>query len=66
MIFVDSNVFIYAVGNPQPLQDPARKFFADCQAEGVCLFTSAEMLQELVHVDLRGGTLGCARSLSDD
>ena len=57
MIFVDSNVFIYAVGNPQPLRDPARKFFADCQAEGVRLITSAEMLQELVHVYLRVGRL---------
>ena len=57
MIFVDIYVLIYAVGNLHPPRDHARKFFAGCQAEDVRLFTSAEMLQELVHVCLRVGRL---------
>ena len=28
MIFVDTNVFMYAVGRPHPLQEQAREFFA--------------------------------------
>jgi predicted nucleic acid-binding protein len=57
MIFVDTNVFMYAVGNPHPLLEPAREFLRRCQREGVPLFTSAEVLQELVHAYLRVGRL---------
>lgn len=33
MIFVDTNVFMYAVGRPHPLRDHARQFFYESQTE---------------------------------
>ena len=50
MIFVDTNVFIYAVGRSHPLQDAAQDFFAKAADSHLRLFTSAEVLQELMHV----------------
>ena len=49
MIFVDTNVFMYAVGRPHPLRTAARNFFIECQRRHTPLCTSAEVLQELVH-----------------
>ena len=49
MIFVDSNVFIYAVGRPHPLRAEAQGFFISSGEEGKRLVTSAEVLQELMH-----------------
>ena len=66
MIFIDTNVFMYAVGRPHPLRDPAREFFADSHQRRVPLCTSAEVLQELTHAYLparRLGTLDAALSL---
>ena len=45
MMFVDANVFMYAVGRPHPLREEARQFFLDHPAN--TLVTSAEVLQEL-------------------
>ena len=58
MIFVDTNVFVYAVGKPHPLQGPARQFFRDAKRKGWDLVTSAEVLQELVHLYLPSGRPG--------
>ena len=66
MIFVDTNVFMYAVGKPHPLRDTARSFFTDCTRNGTPLCTSAEVLQELLHAYLpvaRQQTLNAALSL---
>ena len=66
MIFVDTNVFMYAVGRPHPLRDPSREFFADCTRSRTPLCTSAEVLQELAHAYLAVGrkqTLDAALSL---
>ena len=52
MIFVDANVLVYAVGRSHPLREPARKFFARALEEQLPLCTSAEVLQELMHVYL--------------
>lgn len=52
MIFVDTNVFMYAVGRPHPLRDAARGFFADCVLDETPLCTSAEVVQELAHAYL--------------
>ena len=49
-MFVDTNVFMYAVGQAHPLQDAAQAFFAEAVDGRVRLFTSAEVLQELMHV----------------
>ena len=57
MIFVDTNVFTYAVGRPHPLRDPAREFFAACVRERAQLCTSAEVLQELIHAYLPAGRI---------
>jgi predicted nucleic acid-binding protein len=50
MTFVDTNVFVYAVGNPHPLQQEAWDFFERTHEDSIPLCTSAEVLQELVHV----------------
>lgn len=57
MTFVDTNVFMYAVGRPHPLQAPARKFFAESSKRNTPLGTSAEVLQELAHAYLHVGRL---------
>ena len=57
MTFVDTNVFMYAVGRPHPLQAPARQFFATSNRRGTRLCTSAEVLQELAHAYLPVGRL---------
>jgi len=67
MIFVDSNVFIYAVGRSHPLKIEAQKFFLDSGNDGKRLVTSAEVLQELLHVYLpveRMETLDAAMELA--
>ena len=57
MTFVDTNVFMYAVGRPHPLQASAREFFATSSRRGIRLCTSAEVLQEMVHAYLPVGRL---------
>ena len=52
MIFVDTNVFMYAVGRDHPLRRPAREFFEASLEVGDRLVTSAEVLQELMHAYL--------------
>jgi predicted nucleic acid-binding protein len=50
VIFVDTNVFMYAVGREHPLRRPAQQFFQRAFERGrVPLYTSAEVLQELLH-----------------
>jgi len=53
VIFVDTSVFMYAVGKPHPLQSPAQRFFDESLRNRKPLFTSAEVVQELMHVYLR-------------
>lgn len=68
MIFVDTNVFMYAVGGSHPLRSEARAFFEDALESGLPLVTSAEVLQELLHAYLpvgREGTLDAAMELVD-
>ena len=57
MIFVDTNVFMYAVGRPHALQTYAQDFFIEANRSGTPLCTSAEVMQELVHVYLPTGRL---------
>lgn len=57
MIYVDSNVFIYAVGRSHPLRSEAQDFFISSRAGGKKLVTSAEALQELMHVYLPVGRI---------
>ena len=49
MIFVDTNVFMYAVGRPHTLQTSAQDFFVETNRSGTPLCTSVEVMQELAH-----------------
>ena len=55
MIFVDTNVFMYAVGRPHPLRKQARAFFERAADDRAPLCTSAEVMQELLHAYLPVG-----------
>ncbi|MEE8117683.1 MAG: type II toxin-antitoxin system VapC family toxin [Gemmatimonadales bacterium] len=55
MIFVDTNVVMYAVGGDHPLRREARAFFRETLERGDGLVTSAEVLQELLHAYLPVG-----------
>ena len=57
MIFVDTNVFMYAVGRPHPLREEARSFFHRHLTSGEVLVSSAEVMQELMHAYLPVGRL---------
>lgn len=57
MIFVDTNVFVYAVGRPHPLRDPARRVLLEAAQGSEALVTSCEVLQELLHLYLPVGRL---------
>jgi predicted nucleic acid-binding protein len=69
MIFVDTNVIMYAVGRSHPLKAEARAFFETSQTEpSTRLCTSAEVLQELMHAYVtvdRLHTLDAAFTLVD-
>lgn len=66
MIFVDTNVWMYAVGRRHALRPEARAFFTASLEEERSLVTSAEVLQELLHAYLpvdRAATLDAALTL---
>jgi hypothetical protein len=52
VIFVDTNVVMYAVGREHPLRAEARAFFEEALRRKDRLVTSAEVLQELLHAYL--------------
>ena len=49
MIFIDSNIPMYLVGQPHPLKDRARALLEQVVVQGTTLVTSAEVMQEIVH-----------------
>ena len=57
MIFVDTNVWMYAVGREHPLRSEARDLVRSWKADGRRVATSAEVLQELVHAYVPVGRL---------
>jgi len=66
MIFVDTNVFMYAVGRAHPLRQDAQDFFIQMRKERKTLVSSAEVAQELLHAYLpvvRTKTLDAALDL---
>ena len=64
MTFVDTNVWMYAVGRDHPLKSEARELIRSWTAEGRRVATSAEVLQELLHAYVPVGRLGTlARAL---
>jgi hypothetical protein len=56
VIFVDTNVFMYAVGGVHPLRTEAQDVLAVGLAEA-SLATSVEVVQELMHAYVRVGRL---------
>jgi len=69
VIFVDTNVVMYAVGREHPLRADAQAFFeAAMSHERNALCTSAEVLQELLHAYIpvnRWETLDAALTLAE-
>ena len=57
MIFVDTNVFMYAVGRDHPLRQTAQDFFIQSRKERKTLVSSAEVAQELLHAYLPAGRI---------
>jgi uncharacterized protein len=55
VIFVDTNVVMYAIGRPHPMQGEVRQRLLD--AEPGTLATSAEVMQELLHAYLPVGRI---------
>lgn len=53
MIFIDTNIFMYAVGRDHPLRGEAREWLTRMRRQGRLLVTSAEVGQELMHAYLR-------------
>jgi len=67
MIYVDTSVFMYAVGRDHPLRKAAREFFLQTQGTSEVLVSSTEALQELLHAYLPVGreeTLDAALTLA--
>ena len=56
MIFVDTNLFMYAVGGAHPLRERAQRFFLQLES-GEAASTSAEVMQELMHAYVPVGRL---------
>lgn len=52
MTFVDTNIFMYAVGRQHPLKPSAREFFLSANLNREQLAISAEVLQELAYCHL--------------
>jgi uncharacterized protein len=68
LIFVDTNVFMYAVGRGHPLKEEARAFLRRVHGKESDLVASAEVLQELLHAYLpvaRFDTLDAALTLAE-
>jgi len=58
LTFVDTNVFMYAVGGRHPLRGQAQAWFKEVAADDTSrLITSAEVLQELLHAYLPVGRM---------
>jgi hypothetical protein len=55
MIFVDSNVPMYLVGQAHPNKDAARRALEEAIAAGNPLCTNAEVLQEILHRYIAAG-----------
>jgi uncharacterized protein len=69
LAFVDTNVFVYAVGRAHPLREVAQSLLRERLEQRVPMATSAEVLQELLHIYLpvdRLETLDAALGLAAD
>lgn len=53
--FLDTNVFLYAIGAPSPHRDSCRAVLAEVEARRMAATTSTEVLQEVLFVLTRKG-----------
>lgn len=53
-IFLDANIALYAAGNPHPLKGPCVRLLEAASTAADAFLTSAEVLQEVLHVSRRG------------
>lgn len=61
-VFIDANVVMYAVGPEHPNRPGCVAFLREVASHPGRCFSSAEVLQEILHVYLRRGQLHQARS----
>lgn len=54
-VFVDTNVFLYALGTSHPYRDPCRTLVGKLARREIAGETSVEVLQEFMHVRRRRG-----------
>ncbi len=66
MIVLDTTVLLYAKGADHPLRDPARRLIAAIAEGELEATTTAEVIQEFVHVRARRRGRADAVSLGDD
>lgn len=67
-LYVDTSVFLLAVGEPHPEREPCRRFLELAEQSGRPLHTSVETVQEFVFHRMRRGprteALGAARRVA--
>lgn len=56
-IFIDANIPMYAAGSAHPLKNPSREIISSIADYPEAYFTSAEVLQEILHRHLSLGRL---------
>ena len=53
--FLDANISIFAAGAPHPLREPCRRVLVEAARHPGAVYSSAEVLQEILHVYARRG-----------
>jgi hypothetical protein len=64
MVFLDTNVFLYAAGRDHPLRAPAQRVLLLVEEDALAANTSVEVVQELIYVLWRRGARGEAVRLA--
>ena len=64
MIFLDTNIFIYAAGRAHPHQQPCARIMTRVASGSLPSTTNAEVIQEILYVLIRRGLRQEALSLS--
>ena len=63
-VFLDSNIFLYAIGAEGPHRAPCREILAAAGAGQIHAVTSSEVLQEILHVrSRRAGSSDASRAV---
>lgn len=57
MVFLDTNVFLYAAGREHPLREPARRVLERFEEGALAANTNVEVVQEILYVLGRRGLL---------